>query len=147
MNIIYFGITHILRTKMRDENSKSMELRLEQYKTMKDLEKIHVKNSKPYRKIMKDLRREAHKVKAEQRKKYEAKLENLKSKFRLDEDDKMRMVPDGLEDFKDLSIFDIERFEDIKTQKYDSEIIGDVELTENEINLLQMHPKFSVIET
>ena len=44
-----------------------------------------------------------------------------------------------------LRIFDPERYDSIKEEKYDIKIIGDVELDEKELIMLKLHPKFAIL--
>ena len=45
-----------------------------------------------------------------------------------------------------LSIFDNRKFEEKKVTDYDAEVIGDVELTNNERLILRLPPKFAIEE-
>ena len=73
------------------------------------------------------------------------KIENLKRKYRMSEEEKIQKIPEGLEDYDCLSEFDPGKFGEIEMKTYEVETIGDVELTDNEKKILQLHPKFSVL--
>ena len=77
--------------------------------------------------------------------KFEEKLDHLKGKFRMKEEEKLSQVPDGLERFSGLNIFDRTQFDLIEEEKYDVEVIGEVTLSDKERAVLCLHPKFSGI--
>ena len=60
---------------------------------------------------------------------------------------KIKKIPDDFEDFKQLSVFDPEKFRNIDLESYEVGIIGDILLKDNENKVLQLHPKFSIMET
>ena len=63
----------------------------------------------------------------------------------MSEEEKIQKIPEGLEDYDCLSEFDPGKFGEIEMKTYEVETIGDVELTDNEKKILQLHPKFSVL--
>jgi hypothetical protein len=134
-----------MEIKLRDERKISEDLR-KKVSMMRDiLEDRHKKNSKPYRATIKKLRNEAAKTRRENKKIYELKLEHLKIKYRQTEDEKIRRIPEGLEEYDCLSVFDPAKFDEIEVQNYEIETIGKVDLNDNEKKVLQLHPKFSVV--
>ena len=134
-----------IETKLKDEREISMNLR-RQVKVMRKIcEETHVKNSKTHRRIMKKLRTEASKKRKEMKKIFDDKIFHLRRKYRETEEEKVRKIPETLEEFDDLSIFDPEKFDEIMTEDYDIQTIGDVDLNENERKILKLHPKFSVL--
>jgi uncharacterized protein (DUF2461 family) len=58
-------------------------------------------------------------VKQETKKKYEEKLKHLRKKFRESEDEKIKKIPKGLEEFSEISVFDRGKFE-----KYEIKVVG-----------------------
>ena len=134
-----------MEIKIRDERKFNNEVNRDRNILRKKLEEIYDKNSKPYRAKIKSLRCESAKVKNELNRKYEKKLSHLRAKYRDSEDDKIRKVPKSLEEFSDLSIFSPRKYNEIETERYDVEIIGNIILTEGERAILRLHPKFSIM--
>ena len=132
--------------KLRYERQTICELKQTQREIRREIEDKFEKNSKTQRRIIQYLRIEAAKVKRGKLKIYEARLENLKRKYREDEEDKIRRIPDGLEEFRQLSVFKPDKFDIIEEESYEVGIIGDLDLKDNEKKVLQMHPKFSIME-
>ena len=58
----------------------------------------------------------------------------------------MDEVPNNMEGLEDLSIFNKDRFDKIKTKEIEIMIRGDAEIKDNERLVLGMHPKFSVVQ-
>ena len=139
-------IQSAMDVKMHDETEFNRELEHEKNKWRKKIGEVHVVNSRTYRRILRDLRGEAGSVKKEYKDKYEKKLNHLRCKYRESEESKLDKVPIELDDFKDLSVFSAEKFDNIEIQKYEIRCIGDLHLTPEEQSVLQLHPKFSVIE-
>ena len=103
-------------------------------------------NSKPYRGTIRDLRLAASKIRDDLRKKYDEKLVHLRDKYRIKKDDLLRQVPKGLEDFADLSVFHPDKYDKVETESYDVKVIGNIEINDDEMSVLRLHPKFAVIE-
>ena len=78
----------------------------------------------------------------------EDKMKHLRKKYRTSEEDKVDKIPDSVKDLnlEKLSIFDNRKFEEKKVTDYDAEVIGDVELTNNERLILRLPPKFAIEE-
>ena len=98
--------------------------------------------------VKNDSRKEAAKVKKEAMMKYEQKMKHLRRKFRGDEEEKLKKVPEALEDLgiEGLSIFSERKFTEIKAWDYEVEVIGDLELSNNERMILRLPPKFAIEE-
>ena len=81
-------------------------------------------------------------------KKNESKLKHLRKKFRTSEEDKLNTVPESMTDLKleNLSIFNKQKYDEKKVTEFETEIIGDITLSENERMILRLPPKFSVEE-
>ena len=112
----------------------------------KDLARIHTKNSRTYRRLLKSLKTEANKTTQEMSRKYKLKIDHLRKKFREDDLQKLKKLPKGLEEFSNLSVFDQEKFDKILTESYEVLIIGDLTIDDDERNALKLPPKFSVME-
>ena len=81
-------------------------------------------------------------------KKNEAKLKHLRRKYRKNEEEKVDKVPEVIEDLnlENLSVFNRKKYDEKPVIEYDTEVIGEVTLTENERLVLRLPPKFSVEE-
>ena len=78
--------------------------------------------------------------------KFKKKVEHLRKKYRQDEEDKIDDIPVGMEGLEELSIFDRNKFAEIKEANIEIGTRGDIDLTENERKVLGMHPKLSVVQ-
>ena len=105
-----------LESKVFDEKEIYNGLRRQVNNFRKILEIEHGKNSKPYRAIIKKLRNEAARTRRENKKIYEEKIEHLTAKYRSTEEEKIRKIPEGLEEFDMLSVFDPGKFNEIEVQ-------------------------------
>ena len=135
-----------MEMKLKDEKEYRRELEIERYKARENLEKLMTKNSKTHRAATKRLRNATIKVKKEYKQKYEQKIIHLKKKYREDEEEKLRQVPEEMKDLESLSIFDKEKFEAVEIVKYEVEIIGELNVSEEEKMALALPPKFSIME-
>ena len=104
------------------------------------------KNSKKYRRVVRDLRRDAQRIKSSYREKYDNKIEHLRRKYTEDEDAKLSKVPKEMEGFESLSIFNKDNFDKIEVEEYDVVCVGEVTLSLEEKSVLKLHPKFSVMQ-
>ena len=56
----------------------------------------------------------------------------------------MDKIPENLQEFSNLSIFDKNKFGKITAITYDARVVGKVEVDEDEKAILRMNPKFSI---
>ena len=139
-------VKEAMKLIVRDEEKYLTELYKEREKHRRELARIHTKNSRTYRRILKTLKTDANKTTQEMTRKYRSKIDHLKKKFREDDKDKIKKLPRGLEDFASLSIFDQEAFDNILKESYEVLVIGDLEIDDDERSALKLPPKFSVME-
>ena len=135
-----------MEIKMRDEKRYNNNLIKRRNQHRRDLGKHLGQNTKKYRTVIRNLRGDAQKIKSFYKEKYEKKLEHLRNKYRESEEEKVDKIPSEIEEYSSLSIFDRGKFCRIEIQLYDITIVGEVYLSEAEISVLRLHPKFSVIE-
>ena len=131
---------------MRDEQVTKRKLIRARNKAREELAKILGKNTKRYRTRIRGFQERARQVKAEAKEKYKNKLEHLKFKYREDEEELLDTVPEGMKEFVHLSIFDREKYARIKIQSYEVTCVGEINLSNEEMSFLKMHPQFSVME-
>ena len=134
--------------KMIDERQVHSELETERYNLRKRIEEILGKNTKKTRNIVKKMRQEASRAKSSMMKKQEEKLKHLRRKYRKTEESKIDTVPKVLEDLKieNLSIFSKKKYDDKEVISYETQVIGEIELSDNERMILRLPPKFSIEE-
>ena len=129
--------------KMGDEKKYQRELIRERNIHRKELQKKLGHNSKPYRKEIKELRESAREIREELKRKYEKKVDHLRSKYRQEKADKDDEIPIELGEYYSLSIFDRNKFDDIIVSEYEIECLGDLELHDNEKKVMKLHTKFA----
>ena len=137
-----------MNLKLIDERKSNSELMTQRYNMRKKIEEELGKNSRRSRNKLKNLRCEAARRKKTVMMKNETKLKHLRRMFRTDEEEKINKIPDAVKDLpiEKLSIFDKNKYEEIKEIEYEVEIIGEVELTDNERMILRLPPKFAMEE-
>ena len=133
--------------KMRDEQIVKKKLMKSREQARTRVAKILGKNSKRYRTTIRAFRDAALARKAEYREKYDQKFDHLKFKYREDEADKIDKIPEEMQEFISLSIFDREKFDMIEIQSYETTCLGDLDLSNSERSVLRLHPKCSIIDT
>ena len=133
-----------MESKSMDEVYKNSEITRERNKKRRELAEQYGKNTRRYNGIIKKLRTEARLVKTEYKEKYKNKLEHLLRKYREDEDSRMDKVPENLQEFSNLSVFDKNKFSKVTAVTYDARVVGEVEVDEDEKAILRMNPKFSI---
>ena len=79
-------IREIMSLKLRDEKKVNEELIRERSKCRREISECLVENSKKARKILKIMRNEATKVKADYKEKYDKKLRKIGMKKEIEED-------------------------------------------------------------
>ena len=103
-------------------------------------------NSRRSRKIFKILRQDAAREKSGYKEKYDQKLKYIGNKKEREKEEKLDMIPRGLEGYKNAKVFDKGKFDDLEIQSYEITVIGDVELSEEEKKVLRLHPKFALLQ-
>ena len=139
-------VQEAMKLKIRDEEKYLHELYEKRKKIRQDLARKYTKNSRTYRRVLKQHRIEANKTTQDFDKKYKQKVEHLRRKFRESEQDKIKKLPKGLEDFAKLRVFDQEMFDKIVAESYEILVIGDLVFDEDEKNAMKLPPKFSIVE-
>ena len=135
-----------MKVKIRDEEKYLVEMYRKREEMRREIARIHTKNTRTYRRILKTLKIEANRVTSEHNKKYEKKIEHLRRKYKEEEREKIKKLPKGLEGFETLRVLDQDRYDEILQEHYEVLIIGDIELDEDEKNALKLPPKFSIME-
>ena len=93
---------------------------------------------------MRHINLKARDKKAELDKKYDKKIEHLRRKYEVDKEKEMGRVPDEMEDYGGVSVFDDEQFRRIETAEIPAVKYGKVELDEEEEEAMKLHPKMEL---
>ena len=139
----------IMKAKLADEQCNLRELTKVRTKARRVLADQLGKNSRQYKKCIADLRQEARKTKTSLVSKYKKKSEHLRKKFdnkKSDQDNQEQEVPEDLLEYKNAVIFDKNRYVELEPDSYEIKVIGEVELTEDELSVLKLHPKFCIVD-
>ena len=94
--------------------------------------------------LFKHLREESEKKKRELDDKYEKKITHLRKKYEKDREKEMEEVPEGLEGFESLSVFNKEKFDAVKKAEITAVKYGKIEIDEEEAEALKLHPKMAL---
>ena len=135
-----------MEIKFRDEKKYKLELTKSRNKERRCMEKEFGKNTKTYRRQIRDLREAADLVREEMKRKYEKKVEHLRRRHRQAEADKDDEVPAEIGEYSSLSIFSAAKFEKVETVEYETKCLGELKLHDNEKKLMKLHTKFSVVK-
>ena len=137
-------VKEAMTLKLRDEEKYSRELNGEKHEWRKKFRELYGEKSWKTRKIIKYLRGEASGIKMEYKMKYEEKLEHLRKKYVENNEEKVKKMTEGIEEFIDAKVFNHNEFEKIEAETYEITIVGDVALTDEEKSILKLHPKFAI---
>ena len=132
--------------KIQDEAQHHRELCRKREKRKKWLEAEFKHKKYQYKKLINQLRKEAEKTKKDQKSKYDKKTQHIEAKTKQ-EDTEEEHIPKGMEKLIGIKIFRKEAFDEIKMIDTEVPIIGEVELSEAEKNILRRTPKFAIPET
>ena len=134
--------------KVIDERKLNASLVSARYNMRKTIKETLMKNSRRARNLVKKLRQEAARSKVTLMKKHEGKLKHLRRKYRTSEEAGIDKIPDSIKDLnlENLSIFDKEKFDAKPIVEYETEVIGELELTNNERLILKLPPNFAIEE-
>ena len=100
-----------MKIKLGDEKRYKSELFLARNKERKKIEEELGKNTKTYRRILRELRDEAQQERKLAREKYAKKISHLKNRHKEEKEEKDDEIPAEMGEYKDLSIFNRYKFE------------------------------------
>ena len=78
--------------------------------------------------------------------KFKKKVDHLRKKYNIDKKLEDTAVPDDLQEFSDIAVFDKKKFDKLQETCYEVRVIGDIDLSSQEKAVLKLHPKFCVTE-
>ena len=137
-------IGQAMKSKLADEQCYYRELLDLKKKSRKEIDKKLKKNSRPYRKFMQLLSQEENHRKIQMTEKFKKKVQHLKKKYKPDKKPE-ETVPNDIQEFSDSVVFNKNKFDSLKRDNYEVKVIGDTELTSHEKQVLQLHPKFCIV--
>ena len=136
-----------MRAKLADEQSLRRELiKVKMMMKKKLSEDLKGEKTRGHRRVISYLNKVARDTKLKLREKYKQKLEHLRQKREKEKDDEENEVPEDMEEYASLSIFQDKKFKEIETTEYDIKTLGEISLSEEERAVLRLHTKFSVLE-
>ena len=141
--------TTVIEAAMKRKRKDEIKYRREQIGRRNEMRKkmmnVMGEKSNNYRRMMKNLNMKTQITKEKLRQKYDKKLTHLKEKYMDDKERRMDIIPEELEEFRDLAIFNKEKFDNIETEVPTVVKYGEVELSEDEEAVLRMHPKMAIV--
>ena len=135
-----------LKMKIHDEQTTKRKLIRKRNMARTTVAGMMGKNTKKYRTAIRYLRDAAKAKKAEIRERYKNKLRDLKFKYREDAQEKLDKIPEEMQEYLNLSIFDREKFDKVEIQSYEVTCVGEMQLSNEVKSVLKMHPKFCVMD-
>ena len=137
-----------MKLKLADEQCLLRELCKERTELRRTLGKKLNKNSRPYRRIMQELKQEEIKVKNESTKKFKNKIAHLKNKYSQEQESTKQDegAPQDLQEYEELTVFNKNKYTDLQVDSYTVKVIGDIRLSPEEEKVLKLHPKFCVLD-
>ena len=140
-----------MKLKLADEQCLLRELCQERTHLRRNLAKKLIKNSRPYRKLMSELRQEEAKSKNEATDKFKNKIAHLKNKYSQERQEfkniEEEKAPFDLQEYSEvLTVFDKNSYDKLEVASYKVKTIGDIRLSPEEEKVLTLHPKFCVLD-
>ena len=132
--------------KLMDEKRRHAGLLKQKIELRKSLFQMCGENKNRMGKIMRKLRKAANEEKGKCRKKGEKKLNHIiekRKKVETGNDEKIK-VPEEIVELDEAKAFNRIEFDKIVIKETEPEVIGKVEIDENEKEALKLHPKFAV---
>ena len=133
-----------MKYKRKDEIKSRRSLIGEKIRMRKMLEKDLREDKNRVKKILKYLNQRATRKKKEMNDKYDKKVAHLRRKFENDKEREMDKVPEEMEKYGDIAIFDEEKFDKIKVAQIQAVKYGEVELDGDEEAAMKLHPKMAM---
>ena len=136
-----------MKAKLADEQMLRRELMKIKMRMKKNLAvQYEGEKTRKYKRIISYLNNLGRGVKKQLHEKYKKKVEHLKEKYKACDDQEEDGPPDDLEDYADLSVYNSNKFKQIEVMNSDILVIGDIELSDEEKEVLKLHTKFSILE-
>ena len=144
---LYTKVTQqAMRVKLADEQALRRELIRVKEMRKKDLsEEIGGVKTRKFKRAMLYLNEKAREEKLKLKEKYNKKLRHIKDKYREQNEEQENEVPEDLEYYETLKVFNKNKYNEMEKETYKVKIIGDIELDEKELQVLKLHPKFAIL--
>ena len=134
-------VKEAMSLKLRDERKLICELIREKNLWRRRIMDKFGDRTRRTRRIFKELRQEALKIKEDYSNKYSKKIVHLKSIYQETEEDKLDKIPADLEIYANLGVFSNEKYKNIETDNFEITVVGEVPLTRDEKSVLRNTPK------
>ena len=133
-----------MRGKLRDAVHTVNEITRRRDKTRRDLKTTYGPKTVTTRKIIRSMKQEAEEVTKKMKIDYRTKIDHLKKKHRNEREAEKLKIPENVKEFEAAVVFNKEKYEAIPTEEIEVTVIGEVTLSEDELNVLKLHPAFSI---
>ena len=138
------ALIELMRVKLADERRYYRECKKIREK-VRDIVREKI-GRRAYDKLMRKLKDKVDFHKRELKKKYVAKTELLSRNREEEILTKLEEVPLGLESFSGSKVFSRGEMEEMKPEKQRVDLIGEVQIDEDERSILELNPKFAVLK-
>ena len=136
-----------MKVKLADEQCFLRELLAARMKYKKEFSRSLGQNTRKYKNTIADLKKNARKVKQEATEKYKMKNIHLRQKYKkTQEENQEQEAPEDIEEYQNCTIFNKKQYENLQQVKYKVKVIGQIDLTPEEEEILQLHPKFCIMD-
>jgi hypothetical protein len=135
-----------MKGKLRDSVHTTNEVTRRRDELRRQIKKTYGPRTVTTRKILKTFRQEAEEITRKTKDDYKNKIDHLKAKHEKLRREERGKVPDDVIEYQTAVAFDSDKFEKIEIEEISVTVIGDVKLSEDEMAVLRLHPKFSVRE-
>ena len=138
-----------MKLKLADEQCYMREVRTLKDKYRREISRRLGKNTNQYKKTIQELKQEARTAKVTMTEKFKKKILHLKEKYNKKDskqEDEEHEAPEDLKQYDSAKIFNKKWYENLKPDSYSVKVIGDIELSKEEEEVLKMHPKFCVVD-
>ena len=136
-------ILEMMKLKVKDERRNLKELRKIR-EQIRDYMKRKIGRIK-YKRIMEKLGCSLDYKREELKKKYSNKTKHLEKEREEVRKRRLGVVPSGLEKYSKCKIFNREEMEKMKPEEINHELIGKINIDEEERSILDLNPKFAVM--
>ena len=139
-------VESVMGTVLLDETLVNKELGQLVEKERKNIQEETGSNTRKTRVRLKEMNKLANDENLERTEIYKRKIENLKRKYKEDKETKLDKVPPEIKEYKEAKIFSRKAFDEIEEVKVEVITVGEIEITPEEREILQMHPKHAILE-
>ena len=133
-----------MKGKLKDAVQTANEVTRKRDEERRKIKKKHGPKTSTTRKILRTFREEAEEIKKKTIEDYKMKISHLRTKNEKLRREEKERVPEEMTDYKDAAAFNRLKYERIEVDEISVTVIGDITLSEEELAVLKLHPKFSI---